>query len=137
MRRRWRGQALAEMALVAPILVFLAMLGVTLVPLHRAHTAATAAAYACATFVTQYPTRPGRAAEVGTRAAERILQTGTWNALGNAHFSLAVSPPEGPGEVGACTVTYSVALPFDPFGLGDRTHTVEAVGRSERWKARW
>ncbi len=134
--RRQRGQALAEAALVAGVMFLLMALGVVAIPLHRAHTAATAAVYACAQFITQYPNRPTEAANRGYAEAQRTLSAG-WSALSQVSFRLQVSPPHRAGESGACTITYTVGLLFDPFGLGRQTRTITVEGRSERWKAEW
>ena len=131
-----KGQALAEAALVAGVMVLLAMLGLTAIPLHRAHTAAVAAVYACAQFITQYPNRPDEAARAGYAEAGRTL-TGNWNALARATFRLQVYPPRRAGETGICSVTYSVKLLFDPLGVGQATRTITLQARSERWTADW
>lgn len=135
-RIRHRGQALAEAALVAGVMVLVAMLGLTAVPIHRAHTAAMAAVYACAQFMTQYPNQPDEALRVGYEVANQTLNS-TWNALAHASFRLQVYPPRHAGEVGTCSITYSVRLLFDPLGIGQTTRTISLDARSERWAADW
>ena len=136
MKRKERGQAIVELALLAAVMFLLAALGLTAIPLHRAHTAAVSAVYACAQFVTQHPNRPDAAANAGYTEAQRTLHGG-WSALSKASFRLSVSPPQHAGEAGTCSVTYSVDLLFDPLGMGQHTRTLTLTGRSERWKAEW
>jgi len=135
--RRFRGQALAETALVIVPLVFLALLGVNVLMLHRARTAATAAAYACAQYVTQFPHRPAAAADHGASVAQQIL-SGAWSALGQTRFRVSPTPPGGPGEYGGCSVRYEVRLFFSPPGLKSvQGNVVRFYGAGERWQGRW
>ena len=135
-RKGQRGQALAEGALVAAVLVLFAFLGIVAIPLHRAHTAAEAAAYSCAQFIAQYPNQPERAAQMGYAEAQRILH-GNWSALGGSSFRLSVLPPAKAGGYGRCQVAYSTRLFFDPLGIGTQERTITIEARSERWKADW
>ncbi len=127
------GQALVETAAVTFILVVFALGLLALIPAHRARSVATAAAYACAQFVTQAPGDPGRAAWMGEQVARQTLE-GDWSESAGVRYSVYVMPA-GPGAPGACTVTYLVPSWFG-FG-GPSVQAVTAVGRGERWKARW
>ncbi len=135
---RLRAQALAEAALVVALLALLAMLGINLLILHRVQTAALAAAYACAQYITQFPHQVQRAQTVGQQVALQTLSPNAWNALSSASFTVAVHPPTRGGEVGWCTVTYHVTLPFAPPGMEARQgNVIRLFGRSERWQSRW
>ena len=131
-----RGQAMVEAALTLLPLVFLALLGVNVLVLHRVRTAAISAAYACAQYITQFPHRPERAADVGTTVAGRILHA-PWSAVRTARFAFDVVPPSGPGETGRCTVRYAIRLPFAPQGMGGVQGSITVTGAGERWQGRW
>lgn len=129
-----RGQALAETALSAVLLVLIAYGLLAWIPAHRARSVANAAAYACAQFIAQAPEQPDLAAWMGRQVATNVIE-GEWSESQGISYNIEVEPPVGRGAPGQCTVSYRVE---GWLGFGDKAqYTVTAVSRSEVWKAKW
>ena len=135
--RNERGQALAETALFAILAVLMAFGLLTWIPTHRARTAATAAAYACSQFLSQSPD-PARAQTNAAHVAWQTLNA-DWSATRGVNYRVQVSPPDGPGSPGRCTVSFQAPALFNgllKLSNGD-WQDEWFVSRSETWKARW
>ena len=132
-----QGQAMAETALFAVLVVLMAFGLLAWIPTHRARTAATAAAYACSQFLSQSPD-PSRAQHNAVNVARRTLNA-DWSATAGVQYRVQVSPPNGPGQAGRCLVTFQAPILFNGFlGLGASDwHSEWFISRSETWKARW
>lgn len=136
-RRGERGQAMAETALFAILAILMAFGLLSWIPLHRARTAATAAAYACTQFLSQSPD-PSKAQRNALGMAWQTLNA-DWSATQGVHYRVEVSPPNGPGQPGRCTVSYQAPTLFNGL-LGIRSGEWSSewfISRSETWKARW
>ena len=132
-----RGQAMPETALFAILAILMAFGLLSWIPLHRARTAATAAAYACSQFLSQSPD-PARAQHNAVRIAWETLNA-DWSATQGVNYRVQVSPPDGPGSVGQCLVSYQAPILFNGL-IGSSAGTWNDawfMSRSEAWKARW
>lgn len=132
-----RGQALAEFALFAGLLVVLALILISFIPIHRARTTASTAAYACAQFLSQ-SRDPANAAREASNIANQIIRN-RWSGSTNAVFTLTITPHSGPGTQGTCTVSYKVSTIFGGI-IGDSatlSGRVTASSRAEVWRPLW
>ena len=134
-RKTERGQALAEFAAFAVLAVMVAMLAVSVIPIHRAKTSATTAAYACAQFLSQ-SRNPEKAAANARQIAQEVINQ-RWSGSGKSNFVVSVSPPQGAGSPGSCSVSYNVSTLFGFFGLSDYSGRFTAISRSEKHKSLW
>ena len=137
MKRTERGQAMAETALFAMLVVLLAFGLLSWIPTHRARTATTAAAYACAQFLSQSPD-PARAENNARMIAWQTLNA-DWSATLGVEYRIEVEPPSGAGEAGRCQVSFHAPVLFNGLlGLSEGKWSDEwFISRSETWKARW
>ena len=132
-----RGQAMPETALFAILAILMVFGLLSWIPLHRARTAATAAAYACSQFLSQSPD-PARAQHNAVHIAWETLNA-DWSATQGVNYRVQVSPPDGPGSVGQCLVSYQAPILFNGL-IGSSAggwNDAWFMSRSEAWKARW
>ena len=83
-----------------------------LIPYHRARTAATAAAYGCSQFLSQSPMDPHLASQAAKRIAQETLNS-DWSATFGVTYQVDLRTPDGPGQAGVCSVSWSVPILFN------------------------
>lgn len=133
---RENGQALAETAVISMVAILLIFGTISLIVIHRARAAAISAAYGCAQFLSQSPD-PAQAKQQASDIADQTVNS-DWSGLVNVQFRIQVSPPEGPGTPGSCTVYYRAPFLYNGlFDIPDEWAAESFFSRSEAWKADW
>jgi hypothetical protein len=132
-KKRETGQTLAETAIITVVAVIILAVFVALIPINRARTAATSAALACAESLSQ-SRDPSRAKLDAEQAALTTLKGG-WSGTGTAEYAVNVVPPNGPGGMGTCYVSWRVQLKVLPVSFGWSTESF--TSRNEGWRSQW